>query len=402
MSSSYSLIKLTFLIAILAAVGQMTQTMYVPSIGAMATSFHVSPASLQAVMACFLIPYGLSQFIYGPLSDRVGRRPVIMLGLGIYILGALGCVFSPNFVSFLSFSFIQGLGIGVGGAMCRTVSRDCFSGSQLHKVNSLISMCILFSPLMAPIAGGYLTEWFGWRSSYLFLALFSIAVTIILARHFTETLAIEDRRSDSAIASYRFVLRQRRFQGYLICLMAIFAGVAVFEAAAGVLLGGVLGLPATTVSWLFIIPIPGYFLGAALSSWVAEKKSEKVSLYIGLLATFLGALVIVIPGLLGLTTAFSLIAGATLYFLGAGTLFPAATTGALTPLPRHAGTGGAVLGGMQNLAAGIVTLLASMIPAHSQLPLGGLMLIMSLCAMFGLWHIHRTPDNAQQMPPITV
>ncbi|MGO2457223.1 MFS transporter, partial [Vibrio casei] len=94
MSAPLSFIKLTFLIAILAAVGQMTQTMYVPSMGYMAREFSVSAASMQAVMACYLIPYGLSQFIYGPLSDRLGRRPIILTGLMIYILGSLAALFA--------------------------------------------------------------------------------------------------------------------------------------------------------------------------------------------------------------------------------------------------------------------------------------------------------------------
>ena len=83
MSATSPIFKFTFLVAILTAVGQMTQTMYVPSIGQMANEFLVSPASLQAVMACYLIPYGLSQFVYGPLSDRIGRKPIILGGLAI-------------------------------------------------------------------------------------------------------------------------------------------------------------------------------------------------------------------------------------------------------------------------------------------------------------------------------
>lgn len=398
MSASFPLVKLTFLIAILTAVGQMTQTMYVPSIGHMAGEFLVSPASLQAVMACYLIPYGLSQFVYGPLSDRLGRKPIIIAGLLIYIAGSLLALFAHQYDWFLVGSFIQGLGIGCGGAMSRTLTRDCFSGAELHKANSLISMCVIFSPLIAPVLGGYLTESFGWRSSYLFLSLFAIAVVITMMTSMVETLPKAARRHESVANSYRYVLSDKRFQGYLICLVATFSGVAVFEAAAGVLLGGVLQLPATTVSLLFVLPIPGYLVGAALSSVIALNFNEKSALYVGLVAIALGSLVVFVPGVLGQTSALTLIGGATVYFLGAGILFPAATTGALTPLPYHAGTGGAVLGGMQNLGAGLATLLASAIPAYDQMPLGALMLLMSVFAVVGLIRVYSKHDPSNEMP----
>lgn len=398
MSASFPLVKLTFLIAILTAVGQMTQTMYVPSIGHMAGEFLVSPASLQAVMACYLIPYGLSQFVYGTLSDRLGRKPIIVVGLLIYIVGTIVALFAHQYEWFLAGSFIQGLGIGCGGAMSRTLTRDCFSGAELHRANSLISMCVIFSPLIAPVLGGYLTEAFGWRSSYMFLALFGFAVVITMMTSMMETLPKERRKHESVAHSYKYVLSDKRFQGYLVCLVATFAGVAVFEAAAGVLLGGVLQLPATTVSLLFVLPIPGYLVGAALSSVIAQRRSEKLALNVGIVAIVLGSVIVMVPGLFGETTALTLVGGATVYFLGAGILFPAATTGALAPLPYHAGTGGAILGGMQNLGAGIATLIASAVPAHSQLPLGVLMLVMSVFAMLGLHRVFNKHDPSNEMP----
>lgn len=398
MSASLSVAKLTFFIAILAAVGQATQTMYVPSIGYMAQEFLVSPAALQAVMACYLIPYGLSQFVYGTLSDRIGRKPIIIAGLFIYIVGSLIALFAHQYSWFLIGSFVQGLGIGCGGAMARTLSRDCFDGAELHKVNSLISMCLIFSPLVAPVLGGYLTESFGWRSSYLFLSLFAIAVVITMMTSMIETLPAAARKKEPVLRSYHYVLSDRRFQGYLICLVATFAGLAVFEAAAGVLLGGVLGLPATTVSMLFVLPIPGYLAGAWLSNIIARHWREKTAMRVGLIAILTGSLVILLPGLLGLTTALSLIGGATIYFLGAGILFPAATTGALTPFPYHAGTAGAILGGMQNLGAGLATLFAAMFPASDQLPLGAIMLLMSVVALWGLKRVYTKQPPSDEMP----
>jgi DHA1 family 2-module integral membrane pump EmrD-like MFS transporter len=396
MSSKFPLAKLTFLIAILTAVGQMTQTMYVSSIGQMAQEFRVNPAMLQAVMACYLIPYGLSQFVYGPLSDKLGRKPIILVGLAIYLVGAVISLFAHSFELFLLGSFIQGAGIGSGGAMSRTLSRDCFSGEELHRANSIISMCVIFSPLLAPVLGGVFTETLGWRSSYLFLTLFAVAVVIVMASKLMETLPQERRSKSSAMDNYRFVLSDRRFQGYVVCLVATFAGVAVFEAAAGVLFGGVLKLSALTVSILFVMPIPGYLLGAGFSSMLAKRYGTQAAFKFGLAAIVLGSMVVLLPGLQGATDAWTLTFGSTVYFLGAGVLFPAATTGALTPFPNHAGTGGAVLGGMQNLGAGLATLGASVVPASSQLPLGVIMLIMSLLAMWGL-HIanrDRGHDNS--------
>ena len=395
MQKSYSLATFSFLIVILVAVGQMSQTMYVPSIGYMASEFKVSPASLQAVMAVYLIPYGLSQFFYGPISDRIGRRVVILSGLTLYIAGTILALFAHDYSLFLAGCFVQGLGIGAAGVMCRTLPRDCFSGDELHRTNSIISMCMMFSPLLAPVLGGYLTEAFGWRSSYLFLALFSIAVLIIMTTSMKETLPLEVRRKEPVLKSYRHVLSEHRFQGYLICLVATFAGVAVFEAAAGVLLGGKLKLAATTVSILFILPIPGYLAGAGLSSVIAKRWSEKKSLDVGLVSIVLGAAIVLVPGIMGLTTAPTLIGGAVLYFLGAGILFPAATTGALSPFPQHAGTAGALLGGMQNLGAGLATMVASMIPANSQMPVGLIMFLMALLAVYGLRKVHSIPPSSE-------
>jgi len=400
MTRSLSLAKLTFLIAILTAVGQMTQTMYVPSIASMAKEFWVSPSSLQAVMAFFLIPYGFSQFVYGTLSDRIGRKPIILSGLVIYIVGTLIALFSTQFDWFLAGSFIQGLGIGCGGVMCRTLPRDCFSGANLHRVNGLISMCVIFSPLIAPLLGGYLSDTLGWRSSYLFLTLFSIGVTLAMMTSMVETLPKEKRKSESVYSSYRTVLLDKRFQGYLLCLVATFSGIAVFEAASGVLFGGVLHYSAMTVSLLFVVPIPGYLIGASASGKLVKRYGSHISLLVGLTSIIIGALIIFVPGLWDVTNAPTLVGGAVLYFLGGGILYPAAVTGALIPFPNHAGTAGAILGGMQNLGAGLVALIASVIPTSNQMPVGLLMLVMALLAALGVWRSADNSDSTSDEPAL--
>lgn len=389
-SSSTSMARLLFLIIVLVAVGQMTQTMYVPSIPAMSEFFSVQSSYLQAVMAAYLIPYGLSQFIYGPLSDRIGRRPVIMIGMSIYLVGAIVALFAPSFEWFLMASFVQGMGTGCSGAMSRTVTRDCYDGPELHRANSLVSMGVIFSPLLAPVLGGYLSTVFAWQASYVFLLVFGVVVTLAMLFWFTETLPEEKRRHERVMMSYRYVLGNRRFQGYVLCLIATFAGIAVFEAAAGVLLGSVLKLDPKTVSLLFVLPLPGYMAGAWLSSAIAKRWGNTRAMYAGMVAIIAGAVTILIPGMAGLVTVNTLIGGAFIYFIGAGVLFPAATTAAIQPFPHHAGTAGAILGGLQNLGAGIATLAASMMRAEDQYSLGAVMTVMAILVVVSMFWVRRS------------
>jgi MFS transporter, DHA1 family, 2-module integral membrane pump EmrD len=228
---------------------------------------------------------------------------------------------------------------------------------------------------------------------------FGAIVTLAMMFMFTETLPVENRRNERVLVSYRYVLSNRRFQGYVLCLIATFAGIAVFEAAAGVLLGSVLKLDSKTVSWLFVLPLPGYLAGSWMSSALVKRIGNSRVMYLGMLAIILGSLTVLIPGMAGLVTVSSLIGGAFIYFIGAGILFPAATTAAIQPFPQHAGTAGAILGGLQNLGAGIATLSASFMRADDQFSVGSVMTVMSILVVLSLIWVKR---SHQQDTPVLV
>ncbi|VEI21793.1 Multidrug resistance protein D [Serratia plymuthica] len=373
---------LLVMLTLLVAVGQMAQTIYVPVIADIARDLSVRTGAVQRVMAAYLMTYGFSQLIYGPLSDRIGRRPVILAGMMIFLVGALGAFLSTSLTMLVAASAIQGMGTGVAGVMARTMPRDLYAGTSLRYANSLLNMGILVSPLLAPIIGGALAMLFGWRACYAFLLALCAGVAFAMFRWLPETRPqqTEKRRM---LASFGKLLADGTFSCYLVMLIGALAGIAVFEASCGVLMGGVLGLSGLTVSILFILPIPAAFFGA----WYAGRdgKTFHSLMWHSVISCLLAGLMMWIPGWFGVMNIWTLIVPAALFFFGAGMLFPLATTGAMEPFPYLAGAAGALVGGMQNMGSGLATWLSAMLPQTGQFSLGLLMFAMALLILLCWW-----------------
>ncbi|MCE9939730.1 multidrug efflux MFS transporter EmrD [Serratia liquefaciens] len=373
---------LLVMLILLVAVGQMAQTIYVPVIADIAKDLSVRSGAVQRVMAAYLMTYGFSQLIYGPLSDRIGRRPVILAGMMIFLMGALGALLSNSLTMLVAASAIQGMGTGVAGVMARTMPRDLYAGTSLRYANSLLNMGILVSPLLAPIIGGALAMVFGWRACYAFLLVLCAGVAFSMFRWLPETRPpqTEKRRM---LASFRKLLADGTFSCYLVMLIGALAGIAVFEASCGVLMGGVLGLSGLTVSLLFILPIPAAFFGA----WYAGRdgKTFHTLVWHSVISCLLAGLMMWIPGWFGVMNIWTLIVPAALFFFGAGMMFPLATTGAMEPFPYLAGAAGALVGGMQNMGSGLATWLSAMLPQTGQFSLGLLMFAMALLILLCWW-----------------
>ncbi|WP_367672045.1 multidrug efflux MFS transporter EmrD [Serratia symbiotica] len=375
-------LHLLVMLILLVAVGQMAQTIYVPVIADIAHDLSVLPGTVQHVMAAYLMTYGFSQLIYGPLSDSIGRRPVILAGMMIFLIGSLGALLSNGLSMLVVTSAIQGMGTGVAGVMARTLPRDLYASIALRYANSLLNMGILISPLLAPLIGGALAMLFGWRANYAFLLALGIGVTYAMFRWLPETRpALTEKRC--MLASFRQLLADGTFTCYLVMLIGALAGIVVFEASCGVLMGGILGLNGVTVSILFILPIPAAFFGA----WYAGRdgKTFHSLMWHAVLSCLLAGLMMWTPSWFGVMNIWTLIVPATLFFFGAGMMFPLATTGAMEPFPYLAGAAGALVGGMQNLGSGLAAWFSATLPQTGQFSLGLLMFAMALLILLCWW-----------------
>ncbi|EHM50137.1 MAG: multidrug efflux MFS transporter EmrD [Yokenella regensburgei] len=367
--------NLLLMLVLLVAVGQMAQTIYIPAIADMARELQVREGAVQSVMATYLLTYGVSQLFYGPLSDRIGRRPVILAGMSIFLVATTIAMTTSSLTLLIIASALQGMGTGVGGVMARTLPRDLYEGTQLRHANSLLNMSILVSPLLAPLIGGMLDTLWGWRVCYAFLLVLCAVVTFSMARWMPETRPKEAPRT-RLITSYKTLLGNGSFNCYLLMLIGGLAGVAVFEACSGVLLGAVLGLSSMAVSILFILPIPAAFFG----SWFAGRPNKRFPtlMWQSVICCLAGGLMMWIPGIFGIMNVWTLLIPAALFFFGAGMLFPLATSGAMEPFPFLAGTAGALVGGLQNIGSGVLAWFSAMLPQTGQGSLGLLMTLMGL------------------------
>ncbi len=386
-------VNLLLMLVLLVAVGQMAQTIYIPAMADMAHDLAVSKGAVQSVMAAYLLTYGVSQLFYGPLADRVGRRPVILAGMTIFMLATLIAITTNSLLVLILASALQGVGTGVGGVMARTLPRDLYAGSELRHANSLLNMGILVSPLLAPLIGGVLNTLVNWRACFIFLLVLCVIVTYSMARWMPETRPVDAPRS-RLITSYKTLLGNGAFSCYLLMLIGGLAGIAVFEACSGVLMGGVLGLNSMMVSVLFILPIPAAFFGA----WFAGRQNKRFTtlMWQASLSCLLAGILMWIPGILGVMTIWTLVVPAALFFFGAGMLFPLATSGAMEPFPFLAGTAGALIGGLQNMGSGGLAWLSAQLPQNSQFSLGMLMTLAGLLIVLCWLPLASRPGHHEQ------
>lgn len=358
-------------LTVLIALGQISTSIYVPSMPSLVTVYETTPERVNLTLSVYLAGFALSQLIYGPLSDRYGRRRVLMSGLALYFLASLACVMATSIEALVVGRFVQALGACAGPVLGRAIVRDVYGRERAAKAMSYIGVAFAISPGVTPMIGGYLQVWFGWQASFWFLTGVAVAITGAVALLLEETNPGGGRgvRPRDLMRTYRILLADRVFLGYALAVGFIFAGLMTYTALSPFVFIRLLGIAPHHYGLLAGINVVGFLAGSLAAGRLTTRLGTSHMVFVGTLFGFVGGASMVVLALLGRFDVYVILGPMALFLAGMGITFPNGMAGAMAPYPRAAGAASALVGFLQMAVAGAVSGAAGLLPLTSQMPM---------------------------------
>ncbi|MEM6372256.1 MAG: multidrug effflux MFS transporter [Pseudomonadota bacterium] len=375
---------------LLAGVSAMVMNMFLPSLPNMTAYFKTDYSLMQLSVALYLAVSAVAQTIIGPVSDKLGRRKVLLAGIGLFMLATLGCIYAPSAEVFLFFRMCQAI-VAVAMVLSRAVIRDLYDQDHSASMIGYVTMGMALVPMISPGLGGLMDEAFGWKSVFWFFFASGGLMMWLVYADLGETAQASSKSIVGQFKEYPELFRSPRFWGY--SLAAAFCSGSFFAYLGGAPFVGteVFDMGPSELGFFFGAPAVGYFLGNFLSGRYATTFGVNKMVMWGSIANAAGTFVSLGIFVVGLGTPLSFFGMMTFVGLGNGLVIPNATAGMLSVRPHLAGTasglGGAIMiGGGAALSALAGFLLT---PQTGAYPLLIIMFATSLCAILAIAAVYR-------------
>jgi DHA1 family bicyclomycin/chloramphenicol resistance-like MFS transporter len=365
-------IALVILLTALVMVGQMSTSMYLPSLPSLADELAVEPAGVKLTMTVFLAAFAAAQLFFGPLSDRFGRRPALFLGLALYVMGTTACALAPDLTSLIAGRFVQGFGACSGPAIARAAVRDRYERAEAARVLAYVGMAMAVGPAVGPIIGGMLHVEFGWRAVFVALVLFGVIVWIAAARGLSESLPRPDPQAldpGKLVRNYFALLTHRAFVGNMLVTAFIFGGMFTYATAVPFVLIEQLGMSPDLFGTVFIFTVTGSVTGSAIASRTALSARGDTMPAIGATTALAGGALMLAFVLADAVTAVTIVGSMMIFMCGFGITAPNALAGAMAPFPMMAGAASAMIGFAQMGIAALGSMAIAMLYDGTAVPM---------------------------------
>ncbi|WP_306606392.1 Bcr/CflA family multidrug efflux MFS transporter [Azonexus sp.] len=341
--------RLVILLGMLVAFGPLAIDLYLPALPAIALGLAAPAAQVQLSITVFLAGFALGMLCYGPISDRYGRRPLLLAGIALFVCASLACLLAAGIEQLIVARFFQALGGGAASVLARTVVRDVFRPAEALRTLSLMAMVTAIAPLVAPLIGGVLLASFGWRGTFASLFCWGLISLAVVWKLLPESLSAENRGQlplGAAFAAYFRLLADPVALGLLLAGGMSFAGMFAYITASPFYFIELGGLSPLTYSWIFAANALGIFAANYLNSRLVHSRGAAAMAGIGCALAFLGALIL--PLAIRLPEAMALTIAAMFVIVSMTGLLGANCVGLLMArYPNNAGAAAALFGAAQ-------------------------------------------------------
>ena len=375
---------------LISGLSALNMSIFLPSLSRMADDFAVSYAVMQLAVSGYLATIAVLQILIGPLSDRFGRRPTVLVGLAIFVAATIGALVAPDAGTFLLFRMLQG-GVVVGIVLSRAVVRDMFPPDKSASMIGYVTMGMALVPMVGPMLGGILDDTFGWRSVFVFLTLAGIATIAIVWMDLGETLAGGGMGFAAQVRTYPELLTSPRFWGYTACMAFASGAFFAYLGGASFVAETVFGLTPMWTGIALGAPAIGYAVGNGLSGRFSTAVGINQMILIGVAVSASGMLVSLLLLIAGIERASVFFALCTFLGLGNGMTLPNATAGVLSIRPHLAGTASGLSGAFMIGGGAILSALAAALltEATGAMVLQAIMLVSTLLSGLAISFVIR-------------
>ncbi|MBM3554430.1 MAG: multidrug effflux MFS transporter [Alphaproteobacteria bacterium] len=384
--------RLAFLLGGLVALSPIATDSFLAAMPAVGRAFEADAAAVQATLGLYFLGFAVGQLVHGPLSDRFGRRPVVLAGLGILTMASFAAAFAPDLATLAACRFVQSFGLAAGWLLSRAIVRDLFAMDRAAAMLSLLALIGGLGPLLGSIVGGALVMRFDWWAALLFVG---VAAAIAWLVGFAKLPETNTRLDPTATDFGRFfrnagvILRERRFRAAFAVFALSFGGLYAFLAGSAYVLIEGMGLTPTEYGVCFALTQSGNLVGAALGARLATRIGIAKVLAIGTAIAAVGGVALLVLAWDGAAHPATVVAPMAVYFLGFSMTHPQALATALTPFPYIAGTASTLIGFLQQCLGSLVGVLVSAAFDGTARPMAVAVAVTTILTALAYWTAFR-------------
>ncbi len=388
-------LTLLILLGMLTALTALSIDPTLSSMPDVAREFGVENAVAQLSLISFMLGIAAGQLVVGPLADRFGRRPIILVAVVVYVAAASGVATAADIQWLVGFRLIQGLAACAGQILPRTVIRDRFEPVDAAKLLSYVMMIHGIAPIVGPIFGAHLAVAVGWRAVYWFNAGYGALVLILVWALLTESIPRRDPRALNParlVRTYAMLLRNRIFYGHLLCGVGCYAGLFVYLTTSSAVVIGHYGQSGETYGYLFAITMSGWLIGNLFSARLVGRTGIDRLIRFGSFGIAVSAVAIAALPWLGVNELWTIVVPMFVYMTMFSLVVPPAQAAALAPFPANAGAASSLMGFLQLCVAAGIGVLVGQFDDGTQIPMVTVIGITGFGPVAAYWLLVRRID----------